>query len=523
MKSHVIIVGAGLAGMVAAIGAHNEGATVTLVDRGSVGLGTNSALAGGQFTGPTFLHSPEEFIQDTLEVGRGINREFFVKLVASKASEGFDFLREIGLDLIETPTAFRIQSSSPTVIPGITLVKKVAEKVRGLKHFQTLTGFYVTEIMVDNGQAYGIKGFDKEGKNRIIRGDSAIIATGGAGAVYSKNDNQKTIMGQGYRLTANAGLDLWDMEFVQCYPLVIAEPRLPSMLVYPPYPHEARLINGKGEDILERYGIQDINDAIMKKRDELSVILNEESKTSHVLMDFSEVPDHMWGIYPLSVLDKLHFDIRNKPLLVSPAVHFCMGGVKINEEGQTGVGGLYACGEVAWGLHGANRRGGNALTECVVMGGIAGQSAARPEKKKKMATHAIVKHGTENVGSKQNGPSVSFRELRSRLRDLAWEHAGIVRNEKSMEEGLLKLDDLEQSLKKTLWTNVRERTIKEDLLSAAFSIKAILTASIGRKESRGSFVRKDFPKEDSANWRKNSCLAYDPQTNTFSVSYRDVE
>lgn len=524
MKNHVIIVGAGLAGMAAAISANNEGASVTLIDRGSIGLGTNSALAGGQFTGPTFLHSPEEFIRDTLEVGRGINRESLIRLVASKASEGFDFLREIGLNLAETPTAFRIQSSSPEIIPGVTLVKKVAEKVRKLKNIQILTGFYVTEIITDNGQALGINGFDKEGKNRTIRGDSTVIATGGAGAIYSKNDNQKTIMGQGYHLAAKAGLELWDMEFVQCYPLVISEPHLPAMLVYPPYPHEARLINGRGDDILARHGIEDINDAIMKKRDKLSVMLNDEAKTSPVFMDFSEVPDHMWGLYPLSVLNKLHFDVRKRPFAVSPAVHFCMGGVQTNEAGQTGLDGLYACGEVTWGLHGANRRGGNALTECVVMGRIAGKSAARYMKKKEgIETHSDVRHRAKNVDSTKDGSSVAFRELRDRIHNLAWEYAGIVRNEAGLKRGLHMLGGLERELKNALWTNVRERTMKEDLSSALFSIKAILTASLGRKESRGSFIRDDFPEEDNTNWRKNSCLTYNPETNTFSVTYHSVK
>jgi len=524
MKNHVIIVGAGLAGMVAAISAHNEGASVTLIDRGSIGLGTNSALSGGQFTGPTFQYSPEAFTRDTLEVGRGLNRENIVRRVASKASEGFDFLREMCLDLIETPTALRIQSSNPSIIPGVTLVKKVAEKVRALKRIQILTGFFVTDILVEEAQAHGIQGFDKEGTIHTIYGDSIILATGGAGAIYSKNDNQKTIMGQGYYLAAKAGLELWDMEFVQCYPLVISEPHLPSMLVYPPYPQEVKLVNGKGEDILSRYGIQDINDAIMKKRDELSVMLNEEAKTSPVLMYFSDVPDHMWGLYPLSVLDKLHFDVRKKPFAVSPAVHFCMGGVEINEMGRTKLDGLYACGEVTWGLHGANRRGGNALTECVVMGRIAGTSAASFARKgKKTDAHDIVNHRTENLDSTLDRPLSSLRELRVRIRNLAWEHAGIVRNEEDMVAGFHKLDGLEQTLKKTLWTNVRERTIQEDLSSALFSIRAILSASIGRKESRGSFIRSDFPNEDNAAWRKNSCLAYDRETNSFSVTYHSVK
>jgi succinate dehydrogenase/fumarate reductase flavoprotein subunit len=525
MKNHIIIVGAGLAGMVAAIAAHDEGASVTLIDRGSVGLGTNSALSGGLFTGPTFLHSPAEYIRDTLDVGRGINCERLVRLVASKASDGFDFLREMGLNLIESLTSFAVRSSSPEIIPGVTLVRKVAERVRELPGIKVLTGFYVTEVLTAKDQAHGVKGFDKTGKDMTIHCDGVIIATGGAGAIYSKNDNQKTIMGQGYYLAAKAGLKLLDMEFVQCYPLVIAEPHLPSMLVYPPYPHEAKLMNGKGEDILSQYGIQDINDAIMKKRDEFSVILYEESKTSPVLMDFSEVPEHMWGIYPLTVLDKLRFDVRKKPFAVSPAVHFCMGGIEVNNQGQTGLQGLYACGEVIWGIHGANRRGGNALTECVVMGRIAGESAAKHPKSDRRITPQKDGKGSGGVSGKAepHGSPVSLREIRRRIRDIAWEHAGIVRDEEGITEGFSKLNGLEQELKGASWSNVIERATKEDLLSAVFSLRAILGASLGRKESRGSFIRKDFPKEDNSNWRKNSCLTYDAEKDSFSVTYLDVK
>ena len=230
MKNHVIIIGAGLAGMVAAISAHDEGSRVTLIDRGSVGLGTNSALSGGLFAGPTFLNSPEDYIRETLDVGRGINRAGLVRLVASKATEAFDFLRSMGLTLIEFPSAFAVESTSPEIIRGVTLAKKIAEKVRELPNIQIVTSFYVTEIVIENGRTQGVKGFNREGKDLEIASDEVVLATGGAGAVYAKNDNQKTTMGQGYHLAAQAGLSLWDMEFVQCYPLVIAEPHLNDCL-----------------------------------------------------------------------------------------------------------------------------------------------------------------------------------------------------------------------------------------------------------------------------------------------------
>jgi succinate dehydrogenase/fumarate reductase flavoprotein subunit len=98
-----------------------------------------------------------------------------------------------------------------------------------------------------------------------------------------------------------------------------------------------------------------------------------------------------------------------------------------------------------------------------------------------------------------------------------------VRDEGGIIEGLRKLHGLEQDLKGASWSNVIDRAMKEDLLSAVFSLKAILSASTGRKESRGSFIRKDFPREDNANWRKNSCLTYDAKKDSFSVTYHAVK
>lgn len=524
MQNRVIVVGAGLAGMVAALGAREKGAEVTLVDRGSVGLGTNSALSGGLFTGPTKLHGLGEYTRETLHAGRGINCEDMVKLIGAKASVGFDFLRSLDLQIAELPTAWAVRPSNPEIIPGLALVRKVAEKMRELRGIFCYTGFYVTHILTNNGQACGVRGFDRTGKDRVIYGDGVVLAAGGAGAIYSRHDNQRTIMGQGYYLAARAGLTLWDMEFVQCYPLVIAEPHLPSMLVYPPHAPEARLVNGRGEDILARYGIQDINEAIMKKRDQLSLILHEESRTTPVLLDLSNVPKQRWASYPLAVLGKLQSEAIRKPFAVSPAVHFCMGGIAVDHEGQTGLPGLYACGEITWGMHGANRRGGNALTECVVMGRIAGGSAAMNGAREKRNTgqpHDKDREG--KVSSGQPGPPVSLRELRDRIRCLAWECAGVVRDEESMRKGLRALDAIAGEARKASWAIVRERVIREDLMSAVFSLRAILSASLGRKESRGSFIRRDFPKEDNAHWRKNSCLTYNPEKSTFSVTYHSVK
>lgn len=512
--------GAGLAGMAAALAARSEGARVTLIDRGSVGSGTNSALSGGVLSGPTFLYHRDEYEADTVETGRGISRGWLVRLVAREAPEAFRFLSEAGAELEEFPTFYRVRPFKPDTIPGVTLVKKLARKVRSLSDVNVLTGFYVTEVLKSEDRAVGVRGFDRHGGETTLEASAVILATGGAGAVYLKNDNQKTIMGQGYRLAAEAGLSLWDMEFVQFYPLVIAEEHLPSMPLYPPFHHEVKLINGRGEDIRAKYGLASIDEAIMKERDTFSVIIVREEASGPVRMDYRKVDRHKWGMYPLSLFSLLRFDFRKHPFAVSPAAHFCMGGVEVDERGQTALPGLFACGEVGWGLHGANRNGGNALTECVVMGSIAGRQGAQSQ-----YSPSAVGEPHEPLpppsgeGPKGDAAYKTLKGLRRAIRETAWNHAGVVRDSTGLTQGLKQVQTIEETLGTVVPSTPLERTLREDLVSALFSVKAILTASLHRKESRGSFFRKDFPNEDNINWRKNSCLTYDRASRSFSVTH----
>lgn len=529
MEKTVIVIGAGLAGIIAACAAHEEGAEVILIDRGSIGLGTNSALAGGAFTCPTLQYSPQEYIKDTLHIGRMINRESTVRLIAREAPETFEFLRSMGLHLTEFPKKYSIKPEKLDVIPGVILMKTLSGAVANLERVHKLTGFYATSILKDENHAYGIRGFDKEGKETTIYAPSVVLATGGAGAIYLKNDNQKQIMGQGYYLAAMAGLELWDMEFVQFYPIVLADPHLPSMLVYPPYPKEMRLINPSGENVLTKYDLGDINEAILKKRDEFSEILFKEMLSNPVYMDCRDIPASSWERYPLTLLAKLKFDFRTKPVLISPATHFFMGGVQTDDVGGTSLPGLFACGEVAWGLHGANRRGGNALTECAVFGKIAGQHAARyalSQRASVQETASItvppsVIASTRRVRGNLEAEK-SLKELRRQIREVAWEKAGILRSEGDLKEGLAAIDEIDMQLHSATLRNISEKRLKEDLLSACFVLKAVLMASLGRKESRGSFNRKDFPHEDNINWLKNSCLTYNLAQGTFALSYHEV-
>lgn len=521
MRQDVIVIGAGLAGIVAAYAAQAEGAHVILIDRGTIGLGTNSALSNGIFAGPTSSYSPDDYIKDTLQIGKMINNELSVKLIAQEVPNAFEFLGYLGISLEESSEHYVLKPSCPDVMRGVPLVKKLAEKIRDLEGVNILTGFYVTEILRKGNQVHGVKGVDKKGRKISICAPAVVMATGGAGAIYLRNDNQKTMMGQGYFLAAKAGLELWDMEFVQFYPLVMAEPSLPSLMLYPPYPKEASLISASGEDILRKYGIDDTYEAIRKKRDQFSKIIFEEGLAGPVYMDYRKVPSFLWEKYPLSLLKKMRFDFRTKPFAVSPGAHFFIGGIPTDELAQTSLPGLFACGEVGWGLHGANRRGGNALTECVVFGKVAGRNAA-----KYALTHVlsplVSKELPEDLVPHPLPGKMSYRELRRLIRDIAWKYAGVVRSEAGLKTGMSELEELDREVKELVPNSVREIIIKKDLMSAAFVLKAVLITSLARKESRGSFNRKDFSQEDNINWRKNSCLLYDPEGDDFSISHHQV-
>ncbi|MBA4392514.1 MAG: hypothetical protein C0407_03075 [Desulfobacca sp.] len=517
----VIIIGAGLAGMTAAYTAQAEGARVLLIDKGPVGIGTNSALANGLFASPTADYSPEAFIKDTIQVGRRINHGPYVRQIAQEAPKTMAFLQALGLGLGESKGHFLVRTPGPEIIPGMILVKTFAQKIIGLERVAIERNYYVTELLREE-RIIGVKGFDRTGQDRVFRAPAIILATGGAGAIYLRNDNQKSTLGQGYALAARAGLALWDMEFVQFYPLVLNEPRLPSMLIYPPYPDELRLISSTGEDLLKKWGVGPLNKATLTKRDQLSALLFEEDQKGPVYLDCRKVPEKAWEPLRLALFKKIRHNFQEKCLAISPAAHFFMGGIRTDAWCQTALPGLFACGEIVWGLHGANRRGGNALTECAVMGQVAGRQASLYAQTQRLSGSSKEKKSQKWAP----GGKTTFRrlrDLRQKIRETAWNYAGILRTESGLLQGMAAIQRLSTQLEGVLPQSPEERRLQEDLLAGALVIRAILMASLGRQESRGSFFRLDFPREEDQDWLKNSCLTYEPKGAGFQVKYESVE
>jgi succinate dehydrogenase/fumarate reductase flavoprotein subunit len=453
----VVVIGAGLAGIVACLAAREQGAEVVLLDRSGVGL-------------------------------------------------------------TEAKGMYFVESPRPEVIPGVVMMRRLAQAVRDRPGIQRLTGFQATGIVRNRGRAVGVLGRDREGRQRLVPGGAVVLATGGAGAVYARNDNQRRALGQGFLLAARAGLPLWDMEFVQFYPVVLAQPGLPSFMIYPPYPDQARLINAAGKDLLKKFDVADLNEGIKFQRDRLSAAVFAEGQHGPVQMDLRGVPEDQWDRFPLAQLARLKFDFKHRPVTVSPGAHFFMGGVEVDHQGRTARPGLFACGEVVWGLHGANRRGGNALLECLVSGLLAGRGAAA------FAQKNPPEPPPDPSGKAAPGQDdLPFQALLQEIREIAWSQAGVQRDRAGLERGLSLMDELRERIGPATGLNTSWAPDRHNLESALFTVRAVLTASLARAGSRGALQRRDYPETDNRAWRRNSRLEYDRVTGRLEVSHRPVD
>ena len=530
LSTDVLVIGSGLAGIVSALEAERGGLEVIVVGKFAIGMGTNTSLANGVFTAANSRFSKEDHFQATLESGKGLNHLHLVKTLIENGPTEIGRLKDLGVEMVERGMGYAVgRPEGSSQLPGVLLIKALVERLKG-SSVRLLPGLVIFDLIVEEGEVLGAFGFFRDARPCLIKAESVILAAGGAGAIYRRNDNQKSILGDGYGLALRAGLPLIDLEFVQFYPFALAEPRLSTFMLYPPYSKEIKLFNEKGESLSRELGIEgDLNRAVITQRDRLSIALYQASHRGDVYLDLTEMEEKRWKDYPYNFLKRSKFPFHDRPFLVSPATHFFMGGIEIDENGKAGIPGLFAAGEVVWGIHGANRLGGNALTECTVFGFVGGRSAAEYARTKKgqgftSLFSEMVRRRWERKAEaylkKKRGAYDHPKELLRALRDLAWKHAGPVREEDSLKEGLDRLAMVEKRIERVYPATAGDLFKKRDLENTALILRAILEGSLVRTESRGSFFRKDFPEQDDAHWMKNT--SYRLGKGTLHIETRPV-
>jgi len=526
LSADVAIIGSGAAGMMAALAAAERGVDVLIAGKAAVGMGTCTSYAGGGFSSSALKFSIQQHNAATREIGRYINDPQLVNLITQRAEACLEKLRGMGVRLLPMASGYTVDNQdNQKLIPGYQLVgfMRNAINARGVK---SLPGFHCLEILTDNNAVVGIIGVTRDGPI-IINAPSVILATGGAGAIYLRNDNSMGIIGDGYALALKAGCRLRDMEFVQFYPVGIAEPGLSSNLIFPPFPKEAKVHDVHGRNVFD--GIENcnnINDAIRRFRDKASIFFYRKHLEGGLFLDLTGVDDSEWQkLDSMRLLAKKKFDFHTQKLAIAPIAHFFIGGIEINTDMETALPGLFAVGEVTGGFHGANRMGGNALTECIVSGTIAGENAASLAKLRGAAevTNTGMKEQIHNwVWKKGQGVRPEYDNLFKRIKKLAWENAGIMRDFGRMKKGLELGSLLKDELKALNPQNINEGLKANRLRSAILTLRCILNAGLMRTESRGAHYREDYPEIDDANWRGNIFISLDSANDNLILEYSNM-
>jgi L-aspartate oxidase len=504
-----IVIGSGIAGLFTALQAREHGPVLLLTK--STLEDNNSRWAQGGIAaavGPD--DSPEEHQEDTLQAGAGLCDPEAVRVLVTEGPHRIADLIRLGVvfDTIHGEIALAREGGHRRArvlhaggdATGAVIETTLATRVRegGVR---ILEETIATRILVEEGVATGVEVMDTQtGGRHTFRGRHIVLATGGAGRLFTYTTNPAVATGDGVALAFRAGAHVMDMEFFQFHPTVLRFPGAPLFLISEAVRGEGgRLCTPDGQPFMHRY--HPLGD--LAPRDVVArAVWDEMGKAGspYVLLDVTSLPpQRVASRFPTIYHTCLRYglDITRHPIPVAPAAHYMIGGVKTDLWGRTTVPNLYACGECACvGLHGANRLASNSLLETVVF------------------AHRVVRC-TLGEGGKDNPPSrreVLFRlEPRevpcadippltmTHLQGLMWEKVGLVRDG----EGLLRACRVLAAWERLLPTPTDRHS--QELANMVLVGRLMAEAALRRTESRGAHYRTDFPTLDPA-WEKHQVV-----------------
>ncbi|MFC1918068.1 L-aspartate oxidase [Chloroflexota bacterium] len=501
-----IIVGSGIAGLYAALLAKEHG-SVLIITKGSID-DCNTRFAQGGIAAAVGKHdSPQLHFQDTITAGDGLCNEEAVRILVEEASSRISDLVNYGVpfDTLEGEIALAMEAahSAPRILHAggdatgehieVTLSRRA--RAGGIR---VLEDHLVTEILVTDGVVRGIKALGcQSGAFAEFGCRFLILATGGAGQLYKFTTNQEAATGDGVALAFQAGAEVMDMEFFQFHPTALHIPGVPPFLI-------SEAVRGEGGILRNVHGYRFMPDytaeADLAPRDVVArSILYEMQKTDsdNVFIDVAHLPTSVITtrfphIYRFCLDHGL--DITREQIPVAPAAHYMMGGVKINNWGETNIINLFACGETACtGAHGANRLASNSLLEAVVFSrrtiektvkgdgvGLEGGQLreAHLELKQRVATGDV--------------PALS----RVNLQQLLWDRVGIIRDSEGLKRAAGILAAWQEILPESSGCSHCE------LGNLVLVGRLITEAALLREESRGAHFRTDFPRR-SPEWQQH--------------------
>ncbi|MHB1673213.1 MAG: L-aspartate oxidase [Acidobacteriaceae bacterium] len=503
------VVGGGITGLRAAL-ALAKVADVTLVTKEGASESNTHYAQGGIAVAMGGAEDVELHGQDTIQAGDGLVFEKAARLLVEEGPArieellawGTNFDREAGGlgELMRTregahslPRILHANGDATGREIGRALLERVKHEPRIHLHERVTT----RELVVRDGRVIGVHALDAANGSLTFAGSGVLLASGGAGQVYSDTTNPGVATGDGIAMAYRAGAEVSDMEFYQFHPTALSVPGAPRFLLSEALRGEgAWLRNHRGERFMERYHPL----AELAPRDIVARAIMREGigerpgETLPVYLDMRHITGKdLHARFPgiSARLAEYGFDLSKDMIPIRPAAHYLMGGVRTDLHGRTTVPGLFAAGEVACtGVHGANRLASNSLLEGLVFGVRAAeamlQDGLRAETPIAAEKAVAAARGSASAESDANRVSA----LRERLRGLMWLHAGLLRDQAGLSTIRSELNAMRRELPAD---TTRENAEMCNLHTVA---ELIVASALARKESRGAHARTDFPQHD---------------------------
>ena len=530
VETDVLVLGAGGAGLRGAIAAAEGGARVLVVCKSLLGKAHTVMAEGGvaaAMHNVAYQDSWEVHFADTMKGGKLINDWRMAELHAKESPERVLELERWGA-LFDRTWQGRIHQrpfgahTYPRLAhigdrTGLELIRTLQDRAVHTEGVEVHMEVTVFKLLKVDGHVAGALAYRRsDGSLILYRCGALVLATGGTGKMYRVTSNSWESTGDGTALAYEAGAELRDMEMVQFHPTGMVWPAgVRGILVTEGVRGEGGVLRNKeGERFMERYDRERME---LSSRDVVARAINSEvlagrgSPHGGAFLDITHrKPEFIKSKLPSmyeQFLKLAKVDITKQPMEVAPTIHYAMGGVRVNAEtGATTVPGLFAAGEVASGLHGANRLGGNSLSDLLVFGKRAGDAAAeaaRVGKSRPAIDQADIDGAIAELTSPLDRPEgENPYKLMAEIQDMMSEQAPIVRDEAGLTSGLEKIGSLrERALvcgtggSSSLAFNPGWHTA-HDLRSLVVNAEALLRSGLMRQESRGAHARSDYPRPD---------------------------
>ena len=523
---NVLVIGSGAAGLRAAIAASQAGADVLVIGKRHR-LDAHTVLAAGGINAALGTRDPqdswEQHFADTLREGYFLGDPRMVELMAREAPRAIQELAEWGCPFARTEDGrldqrfFGAHTYRRTCYAGDytgrAVLYALAEKAQQIG-VSVIEDQYVSSLLIADGACFGAFAFNLvSGERTAFEADAVILCTGGHTRLWRRSSSRRDEnYGEGMFLAVQAGCQLKDMELVQFHPtgMVAPEEAAGTLVTEAVRGEGGRLFNAKGERFMERYDPQRLE---LSARDRVALAVYTEIMEGRggphngVFLDIT----HRDKAYILEKLPRMYrqfieyqmLDISKQPMEVAPTAHYSMGGIVVDPAtAATQVASLYAAGECTAGLHGANRLGGNSLAETVVFGRRAGETAAAFSESSELQrrSRGAIDAADQDLDQLIKPGDELARPLQRALRDLMWEHCGVVRDEAKLVDGLTKLEALTQAAaavdvrpSQEGWAELAHLL---DLRAGLVTAAATIRGAIQRRESRGAHQRSDLPQLD---------------------------